>query len=127
MRLRIIVGSAAALLLASIYAAPLLPGVYLAFGGVCHQVPSRCFDWLGRPLPVCARCLGLYSGVLAAALYPARRFYPRLLASFAVLNAVDWVFSLTGNEARFLLAIPLFWLAASYFLTLASRERAASN
>ncbi len=125
--MRIIVGSAAALVLASIYAAPLFPASYLAFGAVCHQAPERCFAWLGRPLPVCARCLALYTGVLLAALGPAWRPHVRLLALFAILNAVDWLFGLATNETRFLLAFPLFWLSASYLLALASRERAASN
>jgi uncharacterized membrane protein len=127
MRVRIIVGTAAALVLAAIYAAPMFPAISLAFHAVCHQAPERCFEWLGRPLPVCARCLGLYSGVLAAALRPALRLHPRPLVSLAVLNGVDWLFGFSNNEARFLLALPLFWLAASYASTLASRERAASN
>jgi hypothetical protein len=127
MHVRIIMGTAAAFVLAAIYAAPLLPAIGIAFSAVCHQFPERCFEWLGRPLPVCARCLGLYSGVLAAALRPASRVHSRALASLAVLNVVDWLFDFTNKEARFLLALPLFWLAASYTFMLASRERAASN
>ncbi len=127
MRARIIVGTAAAFVLAAIYAAPLFPAISLAFNAVCHQAPERCFEWLGRPLPVCARCLGLYSGVLAAALRPASRLHSRSLASLAGLNGADWLFGFTNNEARFLIALPLFWIAASYAVTLASREPAASN
>jgi len=127
MRVRIIVGTAVAFALAAIYAAPLLPALGLALQAVCHQAPERCFEWLGRPLPVCARCLALYSGVLAAALRPSSRPYPRLFVSLAVLNGLDWLGGFTGNEARFLLALPLFWLAASYMMTLDSHERAASN
>lgn len=125
--MRITLGAAAVFVLGSIYASALFPGIYLAFGAVCHQAPERCFAWLGRPLPVCARCLGLYTGVLAAAVCPISRFRVRLLALFAILNALDWLFSFTNNEARFLLALPLFWLSASYLVALASRERAASN
>jgi uncharacterized membrane protein len=127
MRVRIFAGMAAAFLLAAIYAAPLFPGIRLAFGAICHQAPERCFGWVGGPLPVCARCLALYSGALAAALYPAQRRYARPMALLAVLNGLDWLAGFTNNEARFALALPLFWLAASYFLTLASRLRAASN
>ncbi len=29
---------------------------------ICHQIPDRCFHWLGYPLPICARCLGMLSG-----------------------------------------------------------------
>jgi formate-dependent nitrite reductase membrane component NrfD len=127
MSARIIVGAAAAFLLAAIYAAPLFPGIYLAFRAVCHQAPERSFEWLGLSLPVCARCLGLYSGVLAAALRPASQLYPRLLAALVILNGLDWVSGFTGNEARFLLVLPFSWLSASYAIRLASRERAASN
>ncbi len=127
MRVRIIAGSAAAFVLASIYAAPLFPAIYLAFGALCHQSAERCFEWLGRPLPVCARCLAFYSGVLAAALRPAPRHNPRLQAALALLNGLDWLFGFTNNEARFVLALPLFWLAASYLVTLASQRCAASN
>lgn len=127
MRIRIIVGTAAAFVLAAIYAAPLLPALGLALQAVCHQAPDRCFEWLGRPLPVCARCLALYSGVLAAALRPPSRQCPRMFASLAVLNGLDWLAGFSANETRFLLALPLFWLAASYAMTLDSHERAASN
>ena len=120
-------GAAAFLLLAAVCAAPLLPGIYLVFGAVCHQTPARCFTWLGSPLPVCARCLGLYAGVLAAALWPAARKWGYPLAALAAANGVDWLFDLTNNEVRILLALPFFWLAASTLITLASQERAASH
>ncbi len=36
--------------------------VTYALGGiVCHQRPDRSFDAWGLPLPVCARCTGLYA------------------------------------------------------------------
>jgi uncharacterized membrane protein len=125
MRGRIIVGSAAALVVAAIYAAPLFPGIYLAFKAICHQAPDRCFRWLERPMPVCARCLGVYTGVLLGALFP--RFKLRLFVLFGGVNGLDWLFGFTNNEARFLVSLPLFWLSASYLVTLASRQRAASN
>jgi uncharacterized membrane protein len=37
--------------------------LHYAFSPICHQIPDRCFRWLGYPLPLCARCLGLFSGV----------------------------------------------------------------
>ena len=51
--------------------------VYVAGGVVCHQRPERSFHAHGHPLPVCARCTGLYvsalaGGLLALALAPRR-------------------------------------------------------
>jgi len=36
--------------------------VYLTGSLVCHQRPERSFQLEGVPLPVCARCTGLYAG-----------------------------------------------------------------
>jgi uncharacterized membrane protein len=45
--------------------------LYQAFSHVCHQQPERSFFILGRPLAVCARCTGIYSGfALTTLLYP---------------------------------------------------------
>ena len=105
----------AVFLLLAICAAPLLPGLYAAFAAVCHPAPARCFTWLGRPLPVCARCLALYAGALAAALWPAAA-PAALLWILAAANGLDWLLDLTGNTTRFLLALPLFWLGAGRLL-----------
>lgn len=115
-------GWSASLVLLAVFTAPLLPGVYFAFAPVCHQQAARCFEWLGRPLPVCARCLGLYAGALAAALRPARAT-PAWLWLFAAANVADWVLGLTGNAARFALALPLGWLGASTLIRLAAFAR----
>jgi uncharacterized membrane protein len=37
---------------------------YLAGRTVCHQQPARSFHVRGTPMPVCARCAGLYGGGL---------------------------------------------------------------
>jgi len=34
--------------------------------GVCHQLPEHCLYYEGRPLPLCARCMGTFLGVLIA-------------------------------------------------------------
>lgn len=51
---------------------------YAAGARVCHQRPERSFHVSGAPLPVCARCFGLYlSGALCAvAALGARRRTP---------------------------------------------------
>jgi len=38
----------------------------VAFSNVCHQDPGRSFFVHGLPLPVCARCTGLYLGFFLA-------------------------------------------------------------
>jgi uncharacterized membrane protein len=59
---------------------PLAAGViYQGFHAACHQMPERSFHLSGFPLAVCARCLGLYVGLLAGiTFYPlARRVWRR--------------------------------------------------
>src|SRR5688500_17600845 len=41
-------------------------GVYATGARVCHQRPDRSFVVDGRPMPVCARCTGLYTGAAVA-------------------------------------------------------------
>ncbi len=41
--------------------------VHVAGGFVCHQLPHRSFHISGVPMPVCARCTGLYVGSLRRA------------------------------------------------------------
>jgi len=36
--------------------------IYAAGSLICHQRPERSFHLLGTPLPVCARCAGIYAG-----------------------------------------------------------------
>lgn len=42
--------------------------VYAAGSVVCHQLPWRSFHLWSAPLPVCARCTGIYLGAAFAAL-----------------------------------------------------------
>ena len=42
--------------------------VYLAGRVVCHQRPERSFVAAGHPLPVCARCTGIYAAAPLACL-----------------------------------------------------------
>jgi len=46
--------------------------IYLAFSGVCHQIPERSFIFAGFPFAVCHRCLGIYVGLLAGSLVKNR-------------------------------------------------------
>jgi len=36
----------------------------LPFKLMCHGIPHRCLTIFGTPMPICARCFGIYSGFL---------------------------------------------------------------
>lgn len=74
-------GAASVIWLAAIVAAPYAlddapgtPGrigagtIYLAGRVVCHQRPERSFAVAGHPMPVCARCAGIYAAAPLAVL-----------------------------------------------------------
>jgi uncharacterized membrane protein len=42
--------------------------IYVAGAVLCHQRPERSFQLAGQPLPVCARCTGIYGGAALAAM-----------------------------------------------------------
>ncbi len=79
---------------------------HVAFA-VCHRLPERTFMIAGRPLPLCARCSGMYLGAVAglgvlllrgrgrAGRLPARR-YMAVFAAFFGAWAVDGVNSFLG-------------------------------
>jgi uncharacterized membrane protein len=52
---------------------PLLQGSFLRdkmgplYAASCHQIVSRCYHIGGEPMPICARCLGLWIGFAAVA------------------------------------------------------------
>jgi uncharacterized membrane protein len=54
---------------------------------VCHQIPVRSFHLDGQPLPLCARCTGIYLGALGgvAGLALLKRYHSTELPPFAVL------------------------------------------
>ena len=90
--------------------------IYLAGRVVCHQRPERSFVAAGHPLPVCARCTGIYAAVPLACLLavaPARRArtaavgmggdaarHPRRGAPTAVSVVVEWITGWTDPGLR---------------------------
>jgi len=78
--------------------------VRFLFAPVCHQIPERSFHILGSPLPVCARCAGIYGGallafILAAAGVRARaamRGTASFLAAAAVPSLATWILAGAG-------------------------------
>jgi len=75
--------------------------IRLFFAPVCHQIPERSFQLSGHSLAVCARCTGLYGGVVAGLLfYPVIKTVgnksippPRVLLFSAIPTMVEWILS----------------------------------
>ncbi|MCD4752333.1 MAG: DUF2085 domain-containing protein [Anaerolineaceae bacterium] len=86
---------------------------------VCHQAPSHSFFIGNHQMPLCARCTGMYVGVLTALLYQLRygqrEAFPKtkIIVVFAVLLilfAVDGINSFISLPAGHLLYQPANWL-----------------
>jgi uncharacterized membrane protein len=87
----------------------------LGFRPACHQITHRCLDLGSGPLPICARCAGLYAGSLGgllATLLSGRRFQPRLgwLVAAGAPSVIDFIFGFVNlptlaNWPRFALAL----------------------
>lgn len=103
--------------------------VYALFSPICHQIPSRTFTFLGNPLAVCGRCLGIYFGFFAGtAFFPlfegfSRTSLPKTktFILFSLPIALDTVgnffdFWTTPNWFRF--AVGFLWgtLLPFYFI-----------
>jgi uncharacterized membrane protein len=124
----------------AVVAAPFLQlgAIYSAAGLVCHQLPERTFHVAAGPFAVCARCLGLYAGALAA-LWGAIRSAPGSLAQgraraivavaaapTLVTLAVEWLLQWRiDNGVRFAAALPLGAAAAFVVASAMSGERRA--
>lgn len=77
-------------------------GWRIAFRFVCHGFPERSLAVFGTTMPVCARCTGIYAGILGGLalfrLLPAIRERVLRMAAFAALIplALDGLTQLTG-------------------------------
>jgi uncharacterized membrane protein len=62
---------------ASVAGEPITRILYLVYRPTCHQIPSRCIQLFGHPMPVCARCFGTYASFWGVCLlYGAWRAIP---------------------------------------------------
>lgn len=74
----------------------------LLFRVMCHGIPERCIELFGVPMPICARCVGIYAGMLAGLiafwLVPfVRQRVMRTAAILAVMPlAIDGLTQLAG-------------------------------
>lgn len=109
---------------------PLFPFLYACFSPVCHQLPARSFQLFGFPLAVCARCFGIYTGVLGGlGIYPFRRGFrdvrPPSLHLFLgasvpiVIDTAGNALKLwnTANGLRFIFGVVWGLILPFYFLT----------
>lgn len=102
---------------------------YAAGSLICHQRPERSFHYEGAQYPVCARCLGLYTGAIGGVLLwtgvsglgrtaragGARIAHPVLVRRILIITALptvatvaaSWLGWDAGNVARWALALPL--------------------
>lgn len=73
------------------------------FAPVCHQDAARSFWFLGAPVAVCARCLGIYLGAAAGVwLRARRRGVLMFLAVAAALNGLDVVTEVAGLHGNWM-------------------------
>lgn len=70
------------------------------YSALCHQRPERCLVHGGEPMPVCARCLGVWLGLLLAATLGTRG---RLWGTKVGLALVGWM------VASWVLRLPQAW------------------
>lgn len=105
---------------------------------ICHQRPDRCFSINGKPMPLCARCLGFYLGLFLGIFIPII-FNMILLVNIRILLilllisvtplAIDGLSQLVGmrvsnNKLRFatglfagiVLGIVFVWLLMHIFI-----------
>ncbi|MHB0857452.1 MAG: DUF2085 domain-containing protein [Anaerolineae bacterium] len=83
--------------------------------GVCHQIPERCLHYGGEPLPLCARCLGTFTGIVLAwlvltSLRRGRAGLPSRPASLILLAlAIGWVVDGTNSFWALMSGAPIIY------------------
>ncbi len=124
---RAIIFGVAGILLSLAIGAPILATqgnteLYALFSSVCHQATERCFCIAERPIALCARCVGIYGGVMLAALLFPERWLSRktllallgagvsavavdvALETVGLYHNVKWLRLLTGSALGIALA-----------------------
>ena len=103
--------------------------IYLIFSIMCHQLPQRSYFIFGYKMAVCARCFGIYTGMLIGTIiYP----FIKKLSDFKIPNikyyiislipmAIDGTTQLIGlresfNELRFITGFIAGFVSIFYFL-----------
>jgi uncharacterized membrane protein len=103
--------------------------IYVGGSRVCHQRAERSFWIHGRPMPVCARCTGLYASAAVAAPFAlllasavSSRRARRIAVVAALPTLLTWSLEQAGvadpsNIVRALAALPLGFAAAWLVVT----------
>ncbi|ENN96087.1 hypothetical protein J422_04438 [Methanocaldococcus villosus KIN24-T80] len=85
--------------------------IYAIYSTICHQLPSRSYFIFGHKMAVCARCFGIYTGVLIGMIvYPFIKInkLPKYYLIIALTPmAIDGITQIIGlresfNELRFI-------------------------
>jgi uncharacterized membrane protein len=99
------------------------------YGKICHQIEIRCFAFNGKPMLICARCTGIFSGMfflfLILLIFENLRMmidrinYKRIFI-FLLPLLIDWTINFifkieTTNFVRFLTGF-IFSFIPVYFL-----------
>ena len=103
--------------------------IYSFFSYICHQLPERSLHIDGHPLAVCARCFGVYFGLLAGlVIYPLWRRIdeieplPRIWLFLSLVPiGIDWSLSVFGvwentHLSRFITGLILGVACATYIV-----------
>lgn len=58
----------------------------------CHRIPDRCFKFKGKPMPMCARCLGASIGHISAFILFLFSLLPSFYVSLLFMSIIlfDW-------------------------------------
>lgn len=84
----LILGSSTSVTIAIAHGAPSF--LRLPFKLMCHGIPHRCLTIFDTPMPICARCFGIYAGFLGGLiLFPlfrrASELFMRILLAIAAI------------------------------------------
>ena len=74
--------------------------LFFLFSGTCHQQPHLSFWLLGYPMPLCCRCLGVYTGSsISAALFASNK----IKIGLAAFSTLLFIFktAITYDKVRF--------------------------
>jgi uncharacterized membrane protein len=81
--------------------------VYRFAAAVCHQLPERSFSIGTVPMPVCARCAGLYFGATAMVLLAAGQLRRALAGTADRPRALfGWLFRVAPVRVLVIAAVP---------------------